>query len=91
MMSVVFFYCKTRLVTFVAVMATYKRTQQISTLLASNVGSCCIRVGSQVQTDATTPNNIVTYSASWEGYNPYDFVNSTGRLMYETVLEGHHV
>ena len=72
-------------------MATYKRTQQISTLLASNVGSCCVRVGSQVQTDGTTPNNIVTYSASWVGYSPYDFVNSTGRLVYETVLEGHHV
>ena len=23
-----------------------------------NVGSCCVRVGSGVQTDATTPNNV---------------------------------
>ena len=37
---------------------------------ANNVGSCCVRVGSGVQTDATTPNNVRTYSASWEGYNP---------------------
>ena len=37
---------------------------------ANNVGSCCVRVGSGVQTDATTPNNVGTYSASWEGYNP---------------------
>ena len=34
-----------------------------------------VRVGSGVQTDATTPNNVGTYSASWEGYNPYVFVN----------------
>ena len=33
---------------------------------ANNVGSCCVRVGSGVQTDATTPNNVGT----WEGYNP---------------------
>ena len=38
---------------------------------ANNVGSCCVRVGSGMQTDATTPNNVGTYSASWEGYNPY--------------------
>ena len=25
---------------------------------ASNVGSCCVCVGSGVQTDATTPNNV---------------------------------
>ena len=30
--------------------------------------ACCI--GSGVQTDATTPNNVGTCSASWEGYNP---------------------
>ena len=29
-----------------------------------------MRVGSGVQTDATTPNNVGTCSASWEGYNP---------------------
>ena len=34
------------------------------------LGSCCVRVGSGVQTDATTPNNVGTYSALWEGYNP---------------------
>ena len=27
---------------------------------ANNVGSCCVRVGSGVQTDATTPNNVET-------------------------------
>ena len=37
---------------------------------ANNVGSCCVRVGSGVQTDATTLNNVGTCSASWEGYNP---------------------
>ena len=26
--------------------------------------------GSGVQTDSTTPNNFVTSSALWEGYNP---------------------
>ena len=29
-----------------------------------------MRVGSGVQTDATTPNKVGTCSASWEGYNP---------------------
>ena len=42
---------------------------------ANNVGSCCVRVGSGVQTDATTLNNVGTCSASWEGYKPYVFVN----------------
>ena len=37
---------------------------------ANNVGSCCMRVGSGAQTDATTPNNVGTCSALWEGYNP---------------------
>ena len=37
---------------------------------ANNVGSCCVRVGSGVQTDATTPNKFGTCSASWEEYNP---------------------
>ena len=37
---------------------------------ANNVGSCCVRVGSGVQTDATTPNNVGTCSASWERHNP---------------------
>ena len=37
---------------------------------ANNVGSCCVRVGNGVQKDATTPKNVGTYSASWEGYNP---------------------
>ena len=41
-----------------------------SAKLLANVGSCCVRVGSGVQTDATTPDNIGTCSASWEGYNP---------------------
>ena len=33
---------------------------------ANNVGSCCVRVGRGVQTDATTPNNVGTCSASWD-------------------------
>jgi len=37
---------------------------------ANNVGSCCVRTGSGVQTDATTPNKFGTCSASWEEYNP---------------------
>ena len=36
---------------------------------ANNVGSCCVRFGSGVQTNATTPNNVGTCSASWEGYS----------------------
>ena len=36
----------------------------------SNDGSCCVRVGSGVRTDATTRNNVGTCTASWEGYNP---------------------
>ena len=49
---------------------TCKRTQQLPTLLT--VGNCGVRVGSGgVQTDATTPDSVETYSAlSWEGYNP---------------------
>ena len=41
--------------------------------LRNIVGSCYVRVGSGLQTDATTPNNVGTCSASWEGYNPEDF------------------
>ena len=37
---------------------------------ANNDGTCCVRVGSGVQTDAATPNNVGTYSTPWEGYNP---------------------
>ena len=37
---------------------------------ANNVGSRCVCVGSSVQTDITTPINIGTCSALWEGYNP---------------------
>ena len=33
----------------------------------SFVGSCCVRVGSGMQTDAKIPNNVGSYSASWEG------------------------
>ena len=36
--------------------------------LVHNAGSCHVRVGSAVQTDATTPNNAGTCNASWEGY-----------------------
>ena len=34
------------------------------------VGSYRVRVGSGVQKDATTLNNVGTCSASWEEYNP---------------------
>ena len=37
----------------------------------NNVGSCCVRVGSGVQTDLTTPINVETCSASWEGYKTH--------------------
>ena len=36
----------------------------------NNSQHCCVRVSSGLQTDATTPNNVGTCSASWEGYNP---------------------
>ena len=42
----------------------FKRTR--STMF----GGFNLRVGSGVHTDATTPNNVSTCSASWEGYNP---------------------
>ena len=41
----------------------------------NNSQHCCVCVGSGVQTDATTPNNVGTCSASWEGYNQKAFVN----------------
>ena len=41
----------------------------------NNVGSCCVCVGSGVQTDATSLSIVGSYSASWEGYNPLVFVN----------------
>ena len=34
-----------------------------------HVGSCCVRAGSSVQTDATTLSKVGTCSASSEGYN----------------------
>ena len=37
--------------------------------VANNVGSCCVRDGSGVQTRASTLNNVGTCSSSWEGYN----------------------
>ena len=40
---------------------------------ANNVENCCVRVGSGVHREVTTPNNVGTCSASWEGYNPEDF------------------
>ena len=36
----------------------------------NNSQHCCVRVGSGLQTDTTTPNNVETCSALWEGYNP---------------------
>ena len=44
---------------------------------ANNFGNYCVRVGSGVQTDATTPRNIGTYNASWKRYHPYDFGDSS--------------
>ena len=40
-----------------------------------------MRVGSGVQTDATTPNKFGTGSASWEDYNPQVFVIYTLYVM----------
>ena len=37
---------------------------------ANIVGSCCVRVGSGLQTDVKTSNNVGAFSASWGGYNP---------------------
>ena len=48
--------------------------------MTKNVGSYCVRVGSVVQTDATSPSNVRTCTASWEVYNPYDFINSKTML-----------
>ena len=60
----------TMLAVFASVMAVVcKRTQQLSNYVADNVGSCCVRDGSGVQTGATTLSNVGTCSASWEGYN----------------------
>ena len=57
---------------------------------ANNVGRCCVRIGDGVQTDATTPNNVGTCSASWEGYNPRDFFKHEfylGACVALTMLE----
>ena len=35
----------------------------------TNNASSCVRIGSGVQTDVTTPNTVGTCGASWEGYN----------------------
>ena len=35
------------------------------------------------QTDRTTPNNVGTCNVSWEGYNPYDLVNSKETMCNE--------
>ena len=51
--------------------------------MTKNVGSYCVRVGSGVQTDATTPNNVRTCTASWEVYNPYDLIS------FKTMLNAH--
>ena len=60
----------TMLAVFASLMAVVcKRTQQLSNYVVDNVGSCCVRDGSGVQTGATTLNNVGTCSASWEGYN----------------------
>ena len=39
---------------------------------ANNIGSSWVHLGSGVEMDATTPNNVGTFSASWEGYNEGD-------------------
>ena len=38
---------------------------------SNTIAPTMLGVGSGVQTDATTPNNAATCSASWEGCNPY--------------------
>ena len=47
---------------------------------ANNAGSRHVRVGSGVQTDATTPDNVGTCNASWEGYT---------HKTLETMCNGH--
>ena len=72
-----------RVVAFVLAVVC-KRMQQLPTLFAPTMlrvveyvlavvckhHCCCVRVGSGVQKDATTPSNVGTWTASWEGYNP---------------------
>ena len=65
-------------------------TCNLSFVQMMNLANSCLIVGEKridyiflldwlilgcVQTDATTPNNVGTCSATWEGYNPYIFVN----------------
>ena len=58
-----------------------KRTQQLSTLLGQQCWSCCIRVGSGEQTDATTKhvtsNNVA--SVPW-GFTKHNSLTSTGDI-----------
>ena len=48
---------------------------------ANNVGSCCVRVGSGVQTDATTPNIVKTCSV----HRGKDTVNSKETICHASA------
>ena len=56
---------------------------------ANNVGSCCARFGSGVQTDATTPNNFGTCSVCFQNQSLNNFENDTIKVsVNEAKLTG---
>ena len=55
--------------------------QKLQTLL-SHYYSDLLRSCSGVQTRTTTSNDVRTFSASWKGYNPLDFVNTKETIRY---------
>ena len=64
--------------TMAVVVVQPKRYQEIKKCWANNVGSRGVRVGSGLQTGATTPNNVGVCSAMWEGYNLWDVMRVRG-------------
>ena len=50
--------------------AACKRTQQLPTFLRQQCWELLRACWQWCETDATTPKNVGTCSASWEGYNP---------------------
>ena len=56
---------------------------------ANNVGSCCVRFGGGVQTDATTPNNFGTCSVCFQNQSLNNFENDTMKVsVNEAKLTG---
>ena len=70
-------YGDTKYVRCVKLLANGRNNSQNGS--ANNVGSCCVRVGSGVQTDATTPNIVKTCNV----HGGKDTVNSK-----ETMCKG---